>query len=106
MQKVWNKKDISSIAEFVHDKYTIHIDTGDPWEGKALNHAEFETRLHYSFSSFPDIHSAIHISFNILPVLMTCRGFAYAICLPDKLPAVNFIKLLFVVLNGVNKPLS
>lgn len=62
MQKVWNEKDISSIAEFVHDEYTIHIDTGDPWEGKTLNHAEFETRLNYSFSSFPDIHFAIQQS--------------------------------------------
>jgi len=59
MDKVWNEKDMHSIAAFVHPAYTIHLDTGDPWEGKTLNHQEFETRLHYSFNSFPDIHFAI-----------------------------------------------
>ena len=59
MQKVWNEKDFNSIEEFVSPEYTIHIDTGDPWEGKVLNRKEFETRLNYSFNSFPDIHFAI-----------------------------------------------
>lgn len=59
MQQVWNEKDVSSIARFVDPAYTIHIDTGDPWEGQTLNHAVFETRLNYSFHSFPDIHFAI-----------------------------------------------
>lgn len=59
MQKVWNEKDFNSIAAFVNPAYTIHIDTGDLWEGKTLNHKEFETRLNYSFDSFPDIHFAI-----------------------------------------------
>src|ERR1700712_5154008 len=59
MQQVWNEKDFSSIAAYVHTAYTIHIDTGDPWEGKTLGHPEFETRLRYSFDSFPDIHFAI-----------------------------------------------
>jgi predicted ester cyclase len=56
MQKVWNEHDIHSIAIFVDTAYPIHLDTGDPWEGKTLNHQEFETRLYYSFHSFPDIH--------------------------------------------------
>ncbi len=59
MQKVWNEKDINSIATLVHPEYTIHIDTGDPWEGKTLNLTEFETRLNYSSNSFPDIHFEI-----------------------------------------------
>lgn len=59
MQKIWNEKDVNTIAEFVSDAYTIHIDTGDPWEGKTLNHDEFKVRLQYSFDSFPDIHFAI-----------------------------------------------
>ena len=59
MQKVWNEKEVNSIAAFVDTTYTIHIDTGDPWEGKTLNHKDFEHRLHYSFNSFPDIHFAI-----------------------------------------------
>ena len=56
MQKVWNEKDLNSIAAFVDTAYTVHVDTGDPWEGKTLNHQDFETRLNYSFISFPDIH--------------------------------------------------
>ena len=59
MQKVWNEKDVHCIATFVDPAYTIHIDTGDPWEGKTLNHAAFENRLNYFFHSFPDIHFAI-----------------------------------------------
>ena len=59
MQKIWNEKDFNSITSFINPAYTIHIDTGDPWEGKTLNHAEFEMRLNYSFNSFPDIHFAI-----------------------------------------------
>lgn len=59
MQQVWNEKDITAIAAFVDPAYTIHIDTGDPWEGQTLDHASFEERLYYSFNSFPDIHFAI-----------------------------------------------
>jgi predicted ester cyclase len=62
MQKVWNEKDFNSIAAFVHPEYTIHIDSGDPWEGKTLNHQDFETRLKYSFNSFPYIHFAIQLA--------------------------------------------
>lgn len=56
IQKIWNEKDFIPIPEFVSPAYTIHIDTGDPWEGMTLNHKEFENRLQYSFNSFPDIH--------------------------------------------------
>ncbi len=60
MQKVWNEKDFNCVAKYLQEAYTIHIDTGDPWEGKTLNMEEFKVRLRYSFDSFPDIH------FNIL----------------------------------------
>lgn len=59
MQKVWNEQDFDSIARFVDTDYTIHLDNGDPWEGKTLNHSEFKIRLHYSFDSFPDMHFEI-----------------------------------------------
>jgi steroid delta-isomerase-like uncharacterized protein len=61
--KVWNEKDFNAVEKYVHDEYTIHIDTGDPWEGKTLKLEEFKVRLHYSFDSFPDIH------FNVLSVI-------------------------------------
>ena len=56
MQKVWNEKDFDSIPLFVDNEYTIHLDTGDLWEGKTLDNNEFKTRLEFSFNSFPDIN--------------------------------------------------
>ncbi len=56
IQCVWNNKDFNAIPDFVDTEYTVHLDAGDPWEGKTLNHQEFAARLHYSFHSFPDIH--------------------------------------------------
>ncbi|MDB5211039.1 MAG: hypothetical protein JWQ30_1866 [Sediminibacterium sp.] len=62
MQRVWNEKEFGAIPEFVDPAYKIHLDSGDPWEGKTLNHEEFETRLHHSFDSFPDIRFDIQSS--------------------------------------------
>lgn len=59
LQRVWNEKDFTAIPAFVDPEYTIHLDTGDPWEGKTLGHQEFEKRLNHSFHSFPDMHFAI-----------------------------------------------
>jgi len=59
MQKVWNEKDFDSVTEFVSSEYTIHLDSGDPWEGKTLNNDEFKIRLNNSFEPFPDINFAI-----------------------------------------------
>lgn len=56
LQKVWNEKDLNSVDQFVHTSYSIHIDTGDPWEGKTLDLEDFKVRLKYSFDSFPDIN--------------------------------------------------
>jgi steroid delta-isomerase-like uncharacterized protein len=62
LQNVWNEKDINSVHQFVHPSYTVHIDTGDPWEGKTLDLDEFLVRLNYTFDSFPDIHFEIQSS--------------------------------------------
>lgn len=59
IERVWNEKKIESVSEFLDTEYSIHIDTGDPWEGKTLSHNEYKERLQYSFSSFPDIHFSI-----------------------------------------------
>ncbi|MGA2623289.1 MAG: ester cyclase [Bacteroidota bacterium] len=56
VERVWNNQDFERVEMFVSPGYTIHLDTGDPWEGKTLNHAEFKKRLKFSFNSFPDIH--------------------------------------------------
>ncbi|MGL6269960.1 MAG: ester cyclase [Chitinophagaceae bacterium] len=60
MERVWNGKEAGIVEKYVDSIYTIHIDTGDPWEGKTLDIDEFKVRLNYSFDSFPDMH------FNIL----------------------------------------
>lgn len=59
IERVWNKKDFAAVAKFVNPAYTIHLDTGDFWEGKTLNNDEFKVRLRYTFDSFPDIHFSI-----------------------------------------------
>ena len=56
LQEVWNEKRFNKIQTYVHPKYHIELDAGDPWEGKTINPAEFIERLHYSFDSFPDMH--------------------------------------------------
>lgn len=59
IERVWNKKEIDCLNEYINTEYYIQIDTGDPWEGKKLNQDEYKKRLFYSFSSFPDIHFSI-----------------------------------------------
>ena len=61
IDRVWNKKDFGSVSQFVAPEYTIHIDTGDQWEGKTLNIDEYKVRMRYSFDSFPDIHFEIRL---------------------------------------------
>ena len=56
MQKVWNEQRKDLVPTFVHEAYHIHLDTGDQWEGKTLDHAEFCRRLDFSFDSFPDMN--------------------------------------------------
>jgi len=56
MEEVWNKKNFQKISHYVHHEYTIHLDPGDPWEGKTLSHSEFKNRMELgSFEPFPDM---------------------------------------------------
>ncbi|MCE4565359.1 ester cyclase [Maribellus sp. CM-23] len=60
MHEVWNKKNLEKIEKYIHNQYTIHLDPGDPWEGKTLSRSEFKNRLESgSFEPFPDIHFEI-----------------------------------------------
>lgn len=57
MDEIWNKKNFDKIEDYVHSTYTIHLDPGDPWEGKTLSHSEFKNRMELgSFNPFPDMH--------------------------------------------------
>jgi len=57
--KVWNQQRKDLVEKFIAKKYQIHLDTGDNWEGKILNHEEFKNRLDFSFNSFPDMNFEI-----------------------------------------------
>ncbi|MCW3093798.1 MAG: hypothetical protein JWP81_4867 [Ferruginibacter sp.] len=77
MQKVWNEKDFDSIQLFVDRDYKIHLDSGDLWEGKTLDNAEFKKRLEFSFNSFPDINFDIHTAIedgNYVAITWTMTG--------------------------------
>ncbi|MGO3708200.1 MAG: ester cyclase [Mesonia hippocampi] len=56
IEEIWNKKHFYKIEQYIHDKYTIYLDPGDPWEGKTLSLSEFKNRMELgSFKSFPDM---------------------------------------------------
>ena len=59
MDEVWNRQRKELVEKYVSEEYHIHLDTGDPWEGKTLTHAEFIKRLDFSFDSFPDMNFEI-----------------------------------------------
>lgn len=59
MDEIWNKKNFDKVKKYVHQEYTIHLDTSDPWEGKTLSNSEFKKRLKFSFDSFPDMNFEI-----------------------------------------------
>ena len=59
MDEIWNKQSFDKVDKYIHSKYTIHLDAGDPWEGKTLAHDEFKKRLRFSFDSFPDMNFKI-----------------------------------------------
>lgn len=56
MKEIWNEQQFEKIAFYVHENYTIHLDTADPWEGQTLSHETFKERLKFSFNSFPDMN--------------------------------------------------
>jgi steroid delta-isomerase-like uncharacterized protein len=90
IERVWNEKKIESVSEFLDTEYSIHIDTGDPWEGKTLSHNEYKKRLQYSFSSFPDIHFSIQTAisdgdFVAITWILTGTNLGYI----DKYPPTN-----------------
>jgi steroid delta-isomerase-like uncharacterized protein len=59
IEEVWNEKRKDLVVTYVHDAYTIHLDTGDHWEGKTLDHKAYKERLDFSFDSFPDMNFEI-----------------------------------------------
>ena len=63
IDRVWNRGQSASVAQYLAETYTIHHDPGDPWEGRTLDQAGFVERLETSRLPFPDqrfriIHSS------------------------------------------------
>lgn len=56
MDAVWNRGDLDAVDRFLADRYTIHSDPGDPWDGATLSRSAFKERLVASRAPFPDLH--------------------------------------------------
>lgn len=59
MKEIWNEQRKDLVPQYIDETYSIHLDTGDHWEGKQLSHEEFKERLDFSFNAFPDMHFEI-----------------------------------------------
>jgi steroid delta-isomerase-like uncharacterized protein len=55
MEAVWNQGDVAAVDRFLAERYVIHSDPGDPWDGRTLSHDEFKQRLITSRAPFPDL---------------------------------------------------
>ena len=51
---VWNEGNAETAAHYIAEKYTIHHDPGDPWEGQTLGLAGYKERVKTLRSAFPD----------------------------------------------------
>ena len=54
LDQVWSSDDPEAARDFLADTYTIHLDTGDPWEGRTLDRDEFVERVRISRTDAPD----------------------------------------------------
>ena len=54
LAEVWNAGNIEAAERFIAQKYTLHHDPGDPWNGKELDLAGYKERVRISRAPFPD----------------------------------------------------
>ena len=59
INEVWNKGNLDVVNEVVADRYTIHRDSGDPWEKQVLDHETFKQRVMLARNVFPDLQFII-----------------------------------------------
>ena len=57
--EVWNTGDLDAVDDLLAERYEVHSDPGDPWDGKTLTREEFKHRLTVSRSPFPDLNFEI-----------------------------------------------
>jgi steroid delta-isomerase-like uncharacterized protein len=54
IRTVWSEGNVDECDRYLADRYTIHHDPGDPWDGKQLDVAGFKERARLSRAPFPD----------------------------------------------------
>ncbi len=54
LERVWNSGDLNACDHFIAERYTLHHDPGDPWNGLMLDLAGYKERLKISRAPFPD----------------------------------------------------
>src|SRR5207253_6947859 len=54
IKAVWSEGNVDECDRYLADRYTIHHDPGDPWDGKQLDVAGFKERARVSRAPFPD----------------------------------------------------
>ncbi len=54
LERVWNSGELDACDRFIAERYTLHHDPGDPWDGRTLDLTGFKERLKISRAPFPD----------------------------------------------------
>lgn len=54
IRRVWSDGEVGAVDAYLADRYTIHHDPGDPWNGRTLTREEFKERLVTSRAVAPD----------------------------------------------------
>jgi steroid delta-isomerase-like uncharacterized protein len=54
VEEVWNNGNAEASDKYIAQKYTVHHDPGDPWDGQDLDLPGYKERVRLSRSPFPD----------------------------------------------------
>jgi len=63
LREVWSAGNLEAVRKYVAERYTIHHDPGDPWNGKVLDRKGFAERVRLSRAPFPDQRFTLQESF-------------------------------------------
>lgn len=59
IRRVWDEGNAGAADAYIAERYTIHHDPGDPWDGMSLDLAGFKDRVRTSRAAFPDQRFAV-----------------------------------------------
>jgi steroid delta-isomerase-like uncharacterized protein len=54
LREIWTEGKVDAVDRYLADRYTIHHDPGDPWDGETLSIEGFKNRLVQSRAMAPD----------------------------------------------------